>query len=107
MARFRGIVGYGKDEESSDDVFKTVIHEHNVFGTIKQDTRRLTSGEGVNKNLVLGNTISVIAPAEVLENFSAIRYVKVGGVNWSVTSVQVERPRLILQTGEVYNGPSA
>lgn len=107
MARFRGVVGYGKDEETADDVWKTVIHEHKVFGDIEQDTRRLSSGEGTNKNLVLGDTISIIAPPVVIENFSAIRYIKVGGVNWSVTSVQVRRPRLILQTGEVYSGPTA
>lgn len=107
MARFRGVVGYGKDEETGDGVFKTVIHEHLVFGNIEEDTRRLSPGEETNKNLVLGDTISVIAPAVVIENYSAIRYIKVLGVRWSVLSVQVKRPRLILRTGEVYNGPTA
>lgn len=106
MARYRGVVGYGKDEESATGVFKTVIHEHTVFGDIEQDTRRLTPGEGVNQNLTLGDVISIIAPAEVIANYSAIRYITMGGVRWSVTSVVVRRPRLVVRTGEVYNGPT-
>lgn len=107
MARYRGVVGYGMDEESAGGVFKTVIHEHNVFGNIEQDTRRLTSGDRTNSNLVFADTISIFAPAAVIANYSAIRYIVIGGARWTVTSVVVKRPRLILRTGEVYNGPTA
>lgn len=104
MARFRGVVGFGKDEETSPDVFKTVITEKTLSGTIEQDTRRL-SGNGPNQNLSLENVFSLVGTAYAFANFTAIRYIEWAGSLWCVTSVRVERPRLILRIGEVYNGP--
>ena len=40
------------------------------------------------------------------ENFFAIKYVRWMGARWVVTNVEVRRPRLILNLGEVYNGPT-
>jgi hypothetical protein len=53
---------------------------------------------------VVQNSISIVADEFAREKFFAIRYILWAGVYWSVTSVQVDHPRLTLQLGEVYNG---
>jgi hypothetical protein len=35
-----------------------------------------------------------------------MRYVEWAGVRWTVQDVEVQRPRLLLRLGEVYNGKS-
>ncbi len=50
--------------------------------------------------------ISIVADAYARGHFFAIRYVEWAGERWTVTNVEVQAPRLILQLGEVYNGPT-
>jgi hypothetical protein len=40
------------------------------------------------------------------EHFFAIRYVEWAGTLWTVDSVEVQIPRLLLRLGKVYNGPT-
>lgn len=107
MAKFFGELGYGHKVESAPGVFTEVITEKQYFGDVNQTTRRLQSDQKVNFDIALTNTISVVADAYANENFNAIRYVRWNGTLWIVTTVQVQRPRLILEFGGVYNGPTA
>lgn len=66
--------------------------------------KRNEQGQSINDNITLNNSISIIADAYAYENFFAIQYVKVMGTAWKVTSVEVQRPRLILTLGGVWNG---
>ena len=65
----------------------------------------MTEGDQVNQSLSVGNSISIVADAYASEHILEMRYVTWQGVRWTVTDVTVERPRLILALGEVYNGP--
>lgn len=69
--------------------------------------RRLESDQKVNFDLAVSNSISVVADAYANENFHAIRYIRWMGSLWIVTTVEVQRPRLLLELGGVYNGPTA
>lgn len=104
MAKFFGEVGYGQTVETVPGVWEDVITERKVYGDVLRNTRRLVSGEKINNDLTVGNSISIMADAYANTHFFAIRYVRWAGVNWTVTDVEVQRPRLILQLGEVYNG---
>lgn len=108
MAKFHGEVGYVPDPiETSPGVYENVAEERVYFGDIINNIRRLEQGEGVNDNLVLTNSISIMADAYANEHIFAIRYVRWEGVLWRVNTVEVRRPRLILRLGGVYNGPTA
>ena len=48
--------------------------------------------------------IAGLMGAFLYENSSTIRYVSWLGVRWKVTNIDIQRPRLILTLGEVYNG---
>ena len=107
MARFYGRIGYGETEESSPGVWVDTIVEHSYFGEVIRNTRKLSEGENLNKNLSVMNSISIVADAYANDHFFAIRYVEWAGALWTVSDVEVQSPRLILRLGEVYNGPTA
>lgn len=107
MARFFDKVGYGLNEQSSPGVWEDVIIEREHFGDVLRNTRKLDSGEKVNDDISVGNSISIVADAYAMEHFANIKYVVWLGVPWVVSEVEVQPPRLIFRLGDVYNGPTA
>ena len=104
MTRFCGPVGYGLNEETVPGVYIPTIVERKYYGDILRNTRRYEQGSAVNGNIKVNNSISIVADAYAYQNFFAILYVEWNGVKWTVTNVEVQRPRLVLTIGEVYNG---
>jgi hypothetical protein len=107
MARFHGKVGYGTSTEGASGVWEDTIEEREYYGDVVRNTRTLSEGENLNKDLSVQNSISIVADAYANEHFFAIRYVEWAGERWTVSDVEVQRPRLILRLGEVYDGPTA
>lgn len=107
MARFYGEVGYGESVETVPGVWEDVIKARKYYGDVLRNTRRLDGGEKLNNDISVSNSISIVADAYAHEHFFAMRYVEWAGVRWTVTNVEVQSPRLILQIGEVYNGEIA
>jgi hypothetical protein len=105
MAKFYGVIGYAETKETSPGVWVEDITERKYYGDITKNSRRLNGGENLNDNLTVTNVISIMADAYAYENFFAIRYVEWMGARWKVSTVEVQRPRLILNLGGVYNGP--
>src|SRR3954453_14172736 len=106
MAKFHGKVGYGQTVETTPGVWADEITERDYFGDIFRNSRQLREGEQVNPDITVGNSISIVADAYARGHFFAIRYVEWAGVLWTVSNVDVQRPRLVLRLGEVYNGPT-
>lgn len=107
MAKFYGKVGYAETTETATSVFTEVITERSYYGDVTRYTRRLENSGGVNDNVLMtSNVISIVADAEAMNHFFAIRYVCWNGARWKVDNVEVLPPRLILTLGGVYNGPT-
>lgn len=104
MAKFYGVVGYVDTKETAPGVYTEVATERKYYGDVLKNVKRYVSSEYLNDNLTVSNSISIMADAYAYDNFFAIRYVNWMGANWKVTDVEVQRPRLILSLGEVYNG---
>lgn len=106
--RFFGAVGYASEQvETAPGVWEDTVVEREYRGDIIRNTRRLEDGEGLNDNITVGNSISIVADAYANEHFFAIRYVRWAGTLWIVSEVEVQQgPRLILRLGGVYNGPT-
>lgn len=107
MANFKGVVGYAHSSEVKPGVYDEIIVERTYRGDILRNTRQLVEGEGVNPNMTVGNSISIIADPYAREHFFAIRFVEWAGVLWEVSDVEVQSPRLLLKLGGVYNGRRA
>jgi hypothetical protein len=108
MARFYGEIGYGEsvEEPPGSGVFVDSITEVSYFGDVIRNTRKLASGESLNDDISVSNSISVVVDEYAEKHFFSIRYIRWEGVLWTVSSVEVQRPRLILSLGSVYNGPT-
>lgn len=110
MARFFGKVGYGESVESppGSGVWVDEITEFDYQGDVIRNARRLDDdADRVNDNINVSNSISVVADEYAFEHFFNIKYVRWAGVLWTVTTVEVRSPRLILSLGGVYNGHTA
>lgn len=108
MARFHGWVGYGDSVETPTDsgVWVDTIIEIPYFGDVIRNTRKLESGESLNDDLKVNNSISIVADEYAIKHFFKIKYVRWKEVLWTVTNVEVRSPRLVLSLGSVYNGPT-
>ena len=108
--KFFGKVGYCFSEEGSGEragIWEDRVVEYDYYGDVLSNSRRYDSQQdSVLDNLTVSNRISIIADAYAYEHFFAIKYIEWIGSLWKVTSVEVQRPRLILGIGGVYNGPT-
>lgn len=107
--KFYGEVGYADSIEDPPDsgVWVDEITEFPYFGDVVRNLRRLENGESINDDVSVNNSISILADEQASKHFFKIKYVRWAGVLWTVTSVEVKSPRLILSLGKVYNGPTA
>lgn len=108
MTRFSGEVGYGESVEDppGSGVWVDTIEEITYQGDVIRNTRQNESGDKVNNDISVANSISIVADDYAVENFLKIKYVRWAGVLWTVPTVEVRSPRLILNLGSVYNGPT-
>jgi hypothetical protein len=105
MAKFSGPIGYATTAETSPGVWTETITEYTYSGDVVKNQTRTRSGENLNDNLVIDNRISIIADPFANSNLQSMRYVKWMGAFWKISSVEIQRPRLLLSIGDVYNGP--
>lgn len=104
MAKYCGKIGYVEVQETDYQVWKEVTTEHLAYGDVQKNRDRIGSGSQMNSDVTINNVISIVADAYAWEHFFAIRYAWWMGKRWKVTSVEVQRPRLLLTLGGLYNG---
>ena len=110
MARFYGWVGFARtaetDPENHPGKWDVVLVERPYYGDVMRNSRRWDqNGSGINDNLVLNNTISFLADDFANKNIGIMKYVRWRGERWQITNIEIQRPRLILTIGGLYNGP--
>lgn len=104
MTKFYGKIGwYVGDEETAPGVIVNKLVYREYKGDVIRNIRRWDTGEGLNDDLALDNSLSIIADDFAFENLSTIRCVEWMGAKWKVTRVEIQPPRLILTIGGVYN----
>lgn len=107
MSKWYGTIGYNQGtKEIRPGVWKTVIVERQYYGDMTRVASSSQDGEGLNDDIQLKNAVTIVADAYALQNFSAMKYITIMGTRWKVRSVEVQRPRLSLSIGGVYNGPT-
>lgn len=104
MGKFYGEVGYSNTTETKPGVWTEVITKRNYSGEVVRNARRWQPGENLNDDLTVNNVLSIVADPYAYQNFYAMRYIIWMGISWKITNIEVQRPRLILTIGGVYNG---
>lgn len=107
MAKFHGKVGFVTSSETAPGVWTDTATEREYYGDVIRQTKSWTEGNQVNDNLTLGNRITVVGDDFANLNFATIRYIIWGGEYWKISNIEIQRPRLILSLGGIYNGVKA
>ena len=108
MAKFYGIVGYVETVETKPGVWTARTTEREYSGDLIRNTSRWsTPSDSTNDDLNISNQISIIADPFAYQKFHSMKYVEFMGTKWKISNVDVQRPRLILTLGGVYNGTQA
>ena len=103
MGKFYGKVGYLTTTETRPGVWTEDIVEKNYYGDVSKKMSKWQVGEGLNDDKTYSAEISIVADAFAYENFSNIKYIEFMGAKWKVNSIEIQRPRLILTMGGLYN----
>lgn len=104
MAKFCGNIGYAITEDTGGGVWKERIVEREHKGDLLRNISRNQPNNQLNDDLTINNQISIVANEFAYENFQSMKYVEFMGAKWKITSAEVQRPRIILNVGGVYNG---
>lgn len=104
MAKFSGYAGFAVQIDKGNGIWKEEIVEKLVKGDLLNEVWRHQASSKVNEDISVTNRISILADQFVNANKQSLLYVVMDGVPWKVTTVEVQRPRLILNIGGLYNG---
>ena len=105
MAKFYGKIGFAISTETAPDVWTYNITERNYSGDLLKNTSRWSAQPtDANSDFTISNTISILSDPFAVQNFRHMKYVEFMGTKWNITVAEVQRPRIILTVGGVYNG---
>lgn len=105
MTRFEGLIGYSTTVETAPGVHSEIINERFCTGSlIKISQANRDRDDSTNSDLLFNNKFSILADEYAVMNLPMIRYISWNGNKWKVTNVEIQRPRLIITVGGVYNG---
>ena len=104
MAKWYGAIGYAETKETKPGVWEEQITERKYFGDLIRNNRRLQGSQNLNDDITISNQISILSDPYAVQHFHTMRYAELFGTKWTVSSVDVQYPRLILELGGVYNG---
>ena len=104
MGKWYGKIGFSETVETEPGIWEDRITEREYYGeTIRNWSKKFQFSSGVNDDISLSNSISILADPFVVKNLGNIRYINFMGSNWKVIDVEVQYPRMILAIGGLYN----
>lgn len=102
--KYCGKVGFIITEETEPGICVPKTVERTYRGELLQNIRRWESGESVNDNIKIQNRISIVADSFAHSHLGYMRYIEFANTKWYISSFDIKYPRIIITTGEVYNG---
>lgn len=103
MAKFHGKIGYVLPVETEPGIWDEQIITKEYYGDLVQNRSKYQSSGGVNDNIAMANSISIVADPFASENFQHMRYVEYLGAKWKISDAEVQYPRIVLTVGGVYH----
>ena len=104
MTKFAGLVGYVTQKEHESGVWLPETVERKMHGDVIRAASSFNANEKVNEDVILQQRISLVGDQYAYANFTGLKYVTYLGVKWKVLSIEVNRPRLVVTLGGVWNG---
>ena len=108
MAKFHGEIGYVIKQETEPGVWADKVVEKPYTGSIIKNVHRNESSGDVNDNFTVNNIFSIVASEPfAYDNFQSMTYIRWLAKVWKIASAEIDRPRILLTIGGVYNGKQA
>lgn len=107
MAKFVGMIGYATMQETVPGVHAEVVTEKAYVGDIVKNHNRWQPTDELNDDFKISNVFSVVSDPFAEDNFYAMKYVVWMNAAWRITNVEIQRPRLLISVGGLYNGETA
>ena len=104
MAKFYATIGFVMTGETVPGVWTESTTTKKYACDVVKVSRKLQGQDQVNDDINIANQFSIVADPYASSNFFAMRWIEFQGVKWKIASVDVQRPRLVLTIGGLYNG---
>ena len=104
--KWHGKIGYAMTTEDCG-IWKDSVIEKDYKGDLTKNSVRLQTSDSVNNNLVVKDQVSVVADPFAYANFQYMKYIEIMNTMWSIESVELQYPRLLISVGGVWNGEQA
>lgn len=106
--KFSGKIGFVKqvllDDPDYPGKYVEVVKRKPYKGDVIHNGNRWDSGNRVNGDTKITQTISIVADEFAYRNCRWMRFVEYMGADWEINSMEIERPRIQLTLGGLYNG---
>ena len=106
MAKYSGMLGYVMPaKEDPPGIWKpSAVVEKLGRGDLFGQTINNEDVGGLSDGITINNQLSIIMDPFVNRNLESLKYVILYGTRWEIKSMTINRPRVILTLGGVYNG---
>ena len=104
MAKFSGRVGYVTQVETVPGVWSPVENDTMMRVDIIRQASNSQNDDKVNSDITLNHRVSLLGDAYSFGNYYSIRWIEIDGHRWEVSSVEIQRPRIIVTLGGIWNG---
>lgn len=106
--KFAGKVGFWiKNVETKPGIFSDKMVERSYTGEVSRSYQKWNSQDSSTvSDLRLNNQISILSDLYAIQNCESIKYVLWNGAYWKVNTIEIAYPRLVLEIGGVWNGPT-
>lgn len=102
MAKYYGNIGFATQVETEPGIWIDAIQSRPYKGDVLRSGRRYENGESINDNFTITNQFSIVSDAFLYSHVPALRYLEYLGSKFKITSVEIDRPRVIIGVGGVY-----
>lgn len=107
MPRFSGRIGFAMIEETRPSIYEEVYKERSYKGDVLRKSRQWNASEHLNDDISITNELSIIADSFAIMNLGVMRYVYWLNQYFKIesASIDIERHRITLSLGGVFNVP--
>lgn len=103
--KYVGNIGFlSSNTEVTGGIATQPIISKRYFGEIITTSSRLQTQDKINPDVTINNSIAILLDGYLNNNLSNIVYVEFLNKKWSVSSIELRHPRVILSLGGLYNG---